>query len=426
MYTAAIHLLTLVVFTRIGELFPVLMPLHLGKVGFAFSAMVLLAAGGRTFGELPRMPLLRHVLLLLAIAACGVPFSVWRAGALEGLEAYAQTVYVFVALVLLAVRGRVGVLRMGLLLGVMVLGTCLLLERGFSRAYVSTTYDANDLAVLFAMFIPVLVAEGMAGVGGMRVAGWVGAATAFVGMAMTQSRGGLIALGVMAVQVVLSSRRRVPLLVLLVVAAVVFYHYADASYWDRFSILGDAEDDYNVSDKTGRIELWKSGLEMTLAKPFLGVGIGQFAPANFMYGNGVYLTAHNAYIQIAAETGLVSLCIYLLMLRGMSRIISQGVARAADDVRARSRWLGLRYGLTAFMTGILFISKAYGATFYCFVALVVAMDMTERAASATREAGERWAERAAQAGRVLVAAQGVPPSRRGTAFTSGSARGAAA
>lgn len=380
------HLLTLVGFTRIAELFPVLAPLHLGKLAFALGGVALAMSAVRIPPAVVwRTPLLRLVLLLLVFAALSVPFSVWRSGALESFQGVTKTVFIFVVLAVMSRRDGGTGLRLALAMGVALLSGMMLVEKGTGRAFVSATYDANDLALLFAMFLPVIGAEGLAGRWAVRMVAWGVAAMALVAMTMTQSRGGLVALGVMGAHMVLASRRRLPLLALLVVAGGIFYASADASFWQRFAVLGDADADYNVSDRTGRLELWKSGLSMMLANPLLGVGVGQFGPANFMHGNGVYLTAHNTYIQVGAEMGLGALVVYGLLLVTVARLAGRGIAQHHDSDE-RFRWLGVRYALTAFMTGICFVSEAFSMAFFCLLALVAAMAVQLEGRAAVPEA----------------------------------------
>src|SRR5207237_4979463 len=64
---------------------------------------------------------------------------------------------------------------------------------------------------------------------------------------------------------------------------------------------------------------WLAGLNMVSAHPFLGVGLGNFnvrfaeftASPTFLISQG---HAHNYYIQVAAEAGLIGLAAYLLLL----------------------------------------------------------------------------------------------------------------
>jgi len=270
---------------------------------------------------------------------------------------------------------------------VVILAMMMLADKATGRAAVSATYDANDIAVLFAMFLPVLFAEGVARRGLWRVAAWAGSCAILLGIAMTQSRGVLIALGVVAFQAVLSSRRRLPLLLVFGLAACVFILNASDAYWDRFAMVGKADSDYNVASESGRIELWKSGLAMLLRNPLTGVGVGQFAAANFAIGNGVFLTAHNTYIQVMTEMGVPALVLFIALLRRIIGFTREGGASEALSEADRVRWLGMRYGLTAFMVGVFFLSYGYSTAFYSFMALVSVM----RAEQLAREAALRGA-----------------------------------
>lgn len=375
MQLIVVPLLVLVLFARLAELFPILLPLQLGKVGFALSGLALLMRRGGLAGWW-RQPLVRPVLLLLMFAAASVPFSVWRSGALDSLMDYAKTVYVFCVLVILAGQRGTGLLRVSLLGSVLLLCGALLLGAGSGRAFVSSTYDPNNLALLFACFMPVLAAEGFARGGLPRLIAWGGSIALMVGIALTQSRGALIALLVVGGHLLLASRRhRLLSMALIVAGSVTFCYNVDGSFWDRFAILGDAQADYNVSDRSGRLELWKSGVEMAVTRPLFGVGVGQFSAANYLRGSGVHLTAHNTYVQIAAELGLIALAIYLKLLWQVSRTIERGLSLPESTKAARMRWYGMRYGLTAFAAGSLFVSEGYGAPLYCFLALAACMSL---------------------------------------------------
>lgn len=68
-----------------------------------------------------------------------------------------------------------------------------------------------------------------------------------------------------------------------------------------------------------RYELWRAGLKMWQKHPITGIGIGKFSEYNLAYADSsdlVYkryarLNAHNMYVQILAETGLVGFALFL-------------------------------------------------------------------------------------------------------------------
>jgi hypothetical protein len=55
-----------------------------------------------------------------------------------------------------------------------------------------------------------------------------------------------------------------------------------------------------------RIEQWKAGMRMVVAKPLLGVGRDEFAPSAMDYGGIRGLQPHNTLVQVFAESGVIT------------------------------------------------------------------------------------------------------------------------
>lgn len=74
-------------------------------------------------------------------------------------------------------------------------------------------------------------------------------------------------------------------------------------------------DNYAVVE---RMAMWQAGGNMFLSNPFFGVGIGNFDVTYNMFNAPQWIYsrghAHNYYIHAAAETGLVGLTAYLLLV----------------------------------------------------------------------------------------------------------------
>ena len=73
-----------------------------------------------------------------------------------------------------------------------------------------------------------------------------------------------------------------------------------------FSSIFDLKEGSNV----GRLEMWKKSAEVALDNPFSGVGIGNYpleVKASADYREPI--TAHNTYLDIASETGIISLLV---------------------------------------------------------------------------------------------------------------------
>ncbi len=93
-----------------------------------------------------------------------------------------------------------------------------------------------------------------------------------------------------------------------------------------------------------RLAHWRAGLEMAQRHPLLGVGAGNFSAVyrevtpvwRFRVSRG---HAHNAYIHAAAQTGLIGLTTYLLVL-GAVALRLRGVLRSVADGPGRPLVIG--------------------------------------------------------------------------------------
>jgi O-antigen ligase len=180
----------------------------------------------------------------------------------------------------------------------------------------------NSSARYFAVAFVLLVYLTNASEGIWKLAAMGGAALVLGGEASTLSRSGLL-LTVLAIGILMwdrfrSGRRRQVLAIIGALALGVFL--IPKSYLavqvPSFTTLVNPT---TANDSTAyiRIQLWKAGYEMWLDHPIDGVGIGQYdyqlinyAPYGLPekdYDKG----AHNLYVALLAETGLVGLAFFL-------------------------------------------------------------------------------------------------------------------
>ena len=122
----------------------------------------------------------------------------------------------------------------------------------------------------------------------------------------TQSRGGLATLlaGLIAIAFVHSWRAGVLTTVGLASGALLAYPAFSA--W-RFSDVNPGEA-ANLVTAGGRTDAWTSGLESFLSSPVFGIGLGRFQDTS----GGI--AAHNWYVQVLAELGLVGMLIWGLFI----------------------------------------------------------------------------------------------------------------
>jgi O-antigen ligase len=152
----------------------------------------------------------------------------------------------------------------------------------------------------------------------VRVACAIAIAVLVVGFAATESRGGLVA-AVMAVlaALVFFKRRRatVAAMVLLILGIGAAWFSVNPDAWQRISNFD--------SSGTGRSELWSIAWDMGIDHPVIGVGLQNFivvspsyvdssGPLEFaQFISEKPLVAHNVYVQLFAEFGVIGLALYL-------------------------------------------------------------------------------------------------------------------
>ncbi len=230
------------------------------------------------------------------------------------------------------------------------------LHRTFFRSY-GTFDQPNPYAGFLNIVLPLAVALAL-DAGTRRRRGWYRLASVLLAGALlaSQSRGALIAAGVaLAVVLACRSRRMASLawsgvLAALLAALLAAFNLLPAAPVNRVLTavgLGDVSFD-NVTDANfsavERAAHWLAGVRMFAAHPLLGVGIGTYGAAYPAYHpRGWYASlehAHNYYINIAAEAGVLGLTAYALLL-GSALWYSYASVRQEHDRALRALLLGV-------------------------------------------------------------------------------------
>jgi O-antigen ligase len=108
----------------------------------------------------------------------------------------------------------------------------------------------------------------------------------------------------------------------------------------------------------GRIDIWQGGIKMVLSNPILGVGYGQFPHRLVYFQPGVgMMDAHNAYILIAAEMGLPTLIIFIVLTARLFKWSMQIYLSSQDRLYAATG-MGYAGGMVAF-----WVSNFFGTRF---------------------------------------------------------------
>lgn len=343
----------------------------------AVALVAWLIAGRKSFAQ-PQYGLL---FAFFVMAAVSVAFNGGGTAAIEEATQFAPAVIAFVLLAnAITTQGR-----MLLTMRVFVLCSCVLALHGVFQVqdgigwtgmplvqddgriqYVGIFSDPNDLGLLFVSVLPMaFYLSTRGGYLGLARIVWLGAAALLLyGIFLTNSRGAILAVAFTA-GAWLWLRRGL-------VTAVVGAGVGLAA----LSLLPSRIQELDASEESaaGRVDAWYEGLQMFQAQPIFGVGAGNFTDHN-------YLTAHNSFVLVLAETGFIGYTIWLAfvgycfwMMFTLCRFAPNGA-----DTGVVERWKAEReisatllMVLCAFFAAAFFLSRSYVIVLYLMAALVVA------------------------------------------------------
>ncbi len=404
----AVYLLTAV--GRLHQLFPALAPLKPTLMAGGL-AIVLWLWGGTTpqrrLRTALRLRVTRWLLGLLLWAVLSVPGALWVGGAFQLLTDILIKTVIMSVIVIAAARGLRDIERLAFVyfVGVAIYAAVVLTQFNVGTGASDWRlgglfyYDANDFATLAVTTLPLalyfavtrrrLVVR-LAAAGGLAVIG-----TSFV---WAGSRGGFLALLAVVLFVLLRftavrARWRV-----LATAGVVLLLMATASdtYWEKMGSLLKPSEDYNMTSREGRLQIWERGLGYMLRHPILGVGAANFSTAEGRIspharqqerGRGVkWQAAHNSFVQIGAELGIPGLILFVGMI-GSAFVALAAVRRRPDAGRAPPQLAqALTAALLGFAVAAFFLSLAYAEMLYTLVALAAGLHKVVVAAPPKRPA----------------------------------------
>jgi O-antigen ligase len=264
-------------------------------------------------------------------------------------------------------------------------------------------YDGNDFATFAVTAIPLGLYFATAG-RRLRTRLLAVAALGVLTLAFVRSgsRGGFVALVAVAGFIVLrytavALRWRLSLLGLV---GVLLLSTASDTYWQQMgTILSD--DDYNHTEESGRVQIWRRGIGYMLEHPMFGVGPNNFGAAEGMlspfaarqhFGIPVRWNApHNSFVQAGAELGIPGLVFFLAFIASaftaLGRARRPGVAVSDRDGSRSDLTHALSASLIGFIVGAFFLSLAYSEMLYTLVALAAGLHKVTQLRQRHRRSG---------------------------------------
>lgn len=396
----AVYLATAV--GRIHEVFPILQALKPTLLAAAMSiGLYLLQRSSQRRMRLVNSRTTACLIGLVLWGALSVPAALNQGLAFQSWSDFARTI-VMCFVVAASVRRPSDVERLFLIyFGVTVLYTAVVLSR-FHLGGGDTwrlgdlyTYDANDLATLIVIAMPLglyfVIGQGRLF---LRLLAAGGLIVLAVGLISSGSRGGFVAFlavaaFVLVMMTTIPARSRIGGLVVILV---VLLGTASDKYWTQMQTIVHYDQDYNVTSETGRVRIWKRGIGYMTDHPLLGVGMRNFPVAEGTIsplagrrerGIGVWWgAAHNTYVQVGAELGFPGFLLYLGVI-GTAwwslRRVSRRALRAhpqGDEISRPAQ--SLMAALVGFAVGSFFLSLAYADMLYMLIALAIGLVKSAR------------------------------------------------
>lgn len=195
---------------------------------------------------------------------------------------------------------------------------------GSLRRFAAGNVDPNDLAMTMALALP--MAWYLAQVYHKPILKWICRGYLPVGvlaLGLTGSRGGLLC-GMVALTIVpftmtrLTPERLVMTISLIFLSGALAVAYVPEKLVQRLATTSTEVEDLSIG---GRFRLWKAGMIAFTQAPLIGYGTGGFIRAiTPTLGSGAQV-AHNSFISVLVEEGLIGLIFYLLMFLAAYRAV---------------------------------------------------------------------------------------------------------
>jgi putative inorganic carbon (HCO3(-)) transporter len=397
---AAMTRLPLAVAAFIVLTFPAHLPGSLGTgatLAKPVGALLVLAWGGAVLtrrAALPLLPRVQPVLfsVIVGLLVFGGVSTIWAAAPSQTHSAVGRLLLnaalLGVTWTAASTRSGFRTIVYGYLLGSVVTSVYTISSGSYNTAsgrlagVVDTDYFAAELipAILIVCFLFITT--------GSQRTRWLSAAVAGVdlaGFVLTQSRGAIVGLAVaLLMGVVLAGRARPRMLALalVLVAGGLGYYYG----YKPSHIFQSGKRGGLSAASSGRLDEWRVALRIAEGHPVGGVGLGNYQTVEPSYATQTFnlefssfivtarLVAHNTYLQMAAELGLVGLALFLtilaLPLRLAERALS-GLERERDELEFYVR--GLLAGTVGMLVAYVFLSAEFEKPLWLVLALLASV-----------------------------------------------------
>ena len=389
---------TFISISRLHQEVAILATLRVTLLLTALSVVLLMSQSARWKPkQLSRHWLFRSIAIITLVAIVGVPFGIYPGQSFRFLRDNFLRTLLEGAIVLAVARSPGGLRLMTQTVAGAGLTACALALRAGrldsdGRLSGATMYDANDLALVANVTLPLLLwwyadkanRGGRVALALIPIPLWV--------LLQTGSRGGFLGLAATAIGFIIvgfsHARPRLRRITIAVAAVgMLSLPLVPSDYVGRMGTIFNLQEDYNVTSRTGRIAVWKRGIGYGLSRPVFGVGIDNFNTAegrlsdvaqNLRAGEGFkWSTAHNSFVQLWAELGPAAALLFAWAVARLTwSLLTWRSGGRAPPPPKRSDELDMSYlapllgvSLVGLVVSAIFLSFAYYPLTYMMLGL---------------------------------------------------------
>jgi len=379
--TYGIMLLVFVSIGRVQELVPYLDKFHIGKIVFGLCIILAITGSHIRLNFLSEFVQIKYVVGIFICIIISIPFGYWPGGSLEFItEIYIKTlIFFFLFISIVNNIAEIHKVIWAVIGSVFILSFTVLITGSSGRLSASSTYDPNDLAFVLVTFMPIVYYFMKEKTGVLKILLQGILVMMLIAFLSTVSRGGFVGLIVIIGFILVKERKHLAkvLFTLIVLSAIVGF-FAPKTFWERMSTLTNLKEDYNMMAGGGRVEVWKRGLMMMVKRPLTGVGIHCFEMAEgathtdpYTGISGKWHSAHNSFVQIGAELGVIALVLFVKLLTSSIKGIRACRNNVTNEVIPHWLLNGTEVAFYGYISTGFFLTKAHSSVLYLLIAIVV-------------------------------------------------------
>lgn len=380
-----LYLWTFVSIGRPQDIFPFLLKLHPGKLCAGLTILTYCTCIKKVNKNILRTIEVKLFIALCLLMAISGPFGVYPGLSFHFLtgDFYKTIIYFLILIKVLTTIKDVERLAWTIIISAVVMAIAAVLtgQAGSARVSIGTMYDPNDFAMMFVISLPFVLFFFSRSKGLKKLIFGCCNILILLAIILTKSRSGFLGLVMVIVAFLFSESyknqtfRKIALLILL---CLLFSGFASTFYWNRIQTIWKGDD-----QGSGREILWKRGLKLMFQKPLLGSGVscymsayggalveGEFEPIGNEYDRK-WKVAHNSFLTIGVELGLIGLIIYLILIYCAIKNFTETKRLAKiNGLRDIYEYADMfRISLIGFLVCAFFLSQAYSINLFLILAV---------------------------------------------------------